>query len=65
MTGLRPACREQEPIQLWDSDHTALVHVLWEAQHKGLTVGDTDELARLIMQSEWMRAVRLHAKAER
>jgi hypothetical protein len=54
----------EEEIRPWDSDHTALVHVLWEARRKGLTVNDFDELASLIMQSKWMRAVRLHA-AER
>lgn len=51
-----------EPIQPYDSDHTALVHVLWEAQRKGLTISDPDALASLIFQSKWIKAVRLHAK---
>lgn len=51
-----------EPIQPYDSDHTALVHVLWTAKHDGVTIKDADVLARRIMQSRWMRAVRLHAR---
>lgn len=54
--------RDVEPIHDWDSDHTALVHVLWEAERKGLTVRDADELASLIMGSRWLRAVRQHAR---
>jgi hypothetical protein len=50
-----------EYIQPWDSDHTALVHVLWAACHKGLTIDDTDELASFIKRSKWMRAVHCHA----
>lgn len=52
----------EDAIQPYDSDHTALVHVLWEAQRRGLTVSDPDALAALIMRSRWMRAVRLHAR---
>lgn len=48
-------------IEPWDSDHTALVHVLWSAQHAGITIDDADELAAHIMRSKWMKAVRLHA----
>lgn len=51
-----------DEIQPYDSDHTALVHVLWEARHKGLTLDDFDDIASLIMKSKWMRAVRLHAR---
>lgn len=54
--------KSDEQIQPYDSDHTALVHVLWEAQRKGLTVSDADALASHIMGSKWMRAVRLHAR---
>lgn len=50
-----------DEIQPWDSDHTALVHVLWSARHKGLTLDRADELASQIMQSRWMKAVRIHA----
>lgn len=45
-------------IEQYDSDHTALVHVLWAANIKG---ADADELAARIMQSKWMIAVRQHA----
>jgi hypothetical protein len=54
-----------DTIQPYDSDHTALVHVLWEAQRGGITVSDADELASHIMRSKWMRAVREHAVARR
>lgn len=55
------ADREREKVQPWDSDHTALVHVLWAAQRDGLTVERADELAAHIMCSKWFRAVRQHA----
>jgi hypothetical protein len=51
-------------MQPWDSDHTALVHVLWTAESKGLTIRDADELASHIMQSKWMHAVKFHAANE-
>lgn len=51
-----------EKIEPWDSDHTALVHVLWDARRGGIGVSDPAELASLIMRSKWMRAVRQHAK---
>lgn len=51
-----------DPIQPYDSDHTALVHVLWEARRKGLRIEDADELASLIMRSRWTRAVRQHER---
>lgn len=58
-------------IKPWDSDHTALVHVLWDAQHDGLIPkgryrGDAiaDVLASRIMQSQWHRAVKEHTAAE-
>lgn len=53
--------RPSDEIQPYDSDHTALVHVLWEAKHKGLTLDDFDELAALIRKSKWFKAVQLHA----
>lgn len=52
----------EETIQPWDSDHTALVHVLWDAEHKGLTLEDFDKLASHIMRSKWLRAVRRHSR---
>jgi hypothetical protein len=55
------ADRSQSDIQSYDSDHTALVHVLWEARRRGWTLDDYDEVAALIMRSRWMEAVRLHA----
>ena len=47
----------------WESDHTALVHVLWGLRDEGV-IGrdvDCDTLASRIMQSEWMQAVRQEA----
>lgn len=43
----------------FESDHTALVHVLWAAQFEGIMPRevDADVLASHIMQSKWMRAV--------
>ena len=55
------ADRARDAIKPWDSDHTALVHVLWAAQRDGLTVERADELAAHIMRSTWCRAVRQHA----
>jgi hypothetical protein len=49
---------QSDEIQPYDSDHTALVHVLWSA---GINGAEADELASKIMQSKWLRAVRLHA----
>ncbi|QVJ03090.1 hypothetical protein KGD82_13730 [Nocardiopsis eucommiae] len=47
----------QPPFDPWESDHTALVHVLWSARHQGLTLADnTDEIAHLILGSRWMAA---------
>lgn len=57
-----PEPRTPEHFDPWDSDHTSLVHVLWRASAKGLDVAKADELAQHIMQSQWMRAVRAHAK---
>lgn len=54
----------ESEIKPWDSDHTALVHVLWGVDHDGLTLKeDTDEIASRIMRSKWMQAVRVHAVA--
>jgi hypothetical protein len=52
-------------IKSWDSDHTALVHVLWSANYLGLLDPNTDydRLARHIMQSDWLEAVKQHAAA--
>lgn len=56
------SAQEDSEIKPWDSDHTALVHVLWEARGKGMGVERADELASHIMRSKWMRAVRRHAR---
>ena len=53
--------RTDDPIQPYDSDHTALVHVLWDARRDGVTIEDADELASRIMRSRWMQAVQVHA----
>lgn len=52
---------QSSDLQPWDSDHTALVHVLWAAQRGGITISDPDVLAQHIMGSKWMRAVKEHA----
>lgn len=52
---------QESDFQPWESDHTALVHVLWAYGIKG---GEADEFAAKIMQSRWMRAVKAHAKTE-
>lgn len=54
--------QSDDVIQPYDSDHTALVHVLWSAGIKG---SEADELASKIMRSKWMKAVKLHAKETR
>ena len=51
-----------DAIEPYDSDYTALVHVLWEARRAGVTISDPDALAALIMQSKWLKAVKMHAK---
>lgn len=57
------ALHNPDEIRYYDSDHTALVHVLWSAQHDGLIPKDTkcDDLAQKIMTSRWFMAVKLHA----
>lgn len=50
---------------VWRGDHTALVHVLWEAKHQGLSLDDADELATLIRRSDYQRAVQELAAAGR
>lgn len=52
-------------IQPYDSDHTALVHVLWEAKRRGWTLDDADEVAAIIMRSKWLEAVKIHATEDR
>lgn len=59
------ADRSCEKFEPWDSDHTALVHVLWAAERDGLTVEHADELAAHIMGSKWFRAVQQHAVGDR
>lgn len=45
-------------FEVWESDHTALVHVLWDHGMKGT---EADDLASKIMRSKWMKATRVHA----
>jgi hypothetical protein len=49
------------PFRDWEHDHTGLVHVLWAAKHRGLTLEkDTDAIATMIMHSRWLHAQRAH-----
>lgn len=53
------------PFDPWDSDHTALVHVLWGAKHKGLTIKENaDEIATVIMRSRWKKARDHHVREQ-
>lgn len=54
----------EPPFEVWEGDHTALVHVLWSAKHDGLTLEKNDaEIANMIMHSRWL-AAREHAAKE-
>ena len=45
------------PFDYWESDHTGLVHVLWNAKHAGLTLKeDADKIGSLILRSRWLAA---------
>lgn len=46
------------PFDYWESDHTALVHVLWAAKRAGLSIDDADAVAEMIMRSRWAAAFR-------
>lgn len=47
----------EPPFKDWEHDHTGLVHVLWAAKHRGLSLSsDTDEIASMIMHSRWLAA---------
>jgi hypothetical protein len=47
------------PFERWESDHTALVHVLWSLKSHGLiTAEDPDTVATQIMSSRWFAAAR-------
>lgn len=65
MTASTPGTQPADVPEVWRGDHTALVHVLWHAEHEGLTLDDADELARLIRGSEYQRAVQELAAAGR
>lgn len=55
----------QDDLKPWDGDHTALVHVLWDCRHDGLTLkDDPDKVAARIHRSRWMDAVRRDARDE-
>lgn len=52
------------PFKDFESDHTALVHVLWAAQRRGLNLDDdADAIANMIMRSRWLAAQVNAAKA--
>jgi len=52
------------PFEPWESDHTALVHVLWGARHQDLNLKDNaDEIAEMILGSRWL-AARQHRASE-
>ncbi len=64
MTGPAPDGRQR--FNLWDSDHTALVHVLWCCTFDGLTLKDDfDAVASRILQSDWYAATLAHADWKR
>ena len=45
------------PFQPWESDHTALVHVLWTAKYNNLDIANNaDEIAEIITHSRWLAA---------
>lgn len=45
------------PFEVWEGDHTSLVHVLWAAKHRGLTLADNaDAIAEMIGRSRWLAA---------
>lgn len=51
------------PFEPWESDHTALYHVLRSARFQGLTLeSDADEIAHLILGSRWMAARQQRAR---
>lgn len=49
------------PFEPWESDHTALVHVLWAVRRAGLSLDDADAIAERIMRSRWAAAYRAQA----
>lgn len=53
------------PFNAWEGDHTALVHVLWHAKHRGLDLAKDDaEIASMILHSRWLAAQINAAKAD-
>ncbi|ABD58297.1 hypothetical protein PBI_PMC_82 [Mycobacterium phage PMC] len=46
------------PFEDWESDHTALVHVLWSVKHAGMSLDDADAVAERILRSRWAAAFR-------
>lgn len=53
----------KETFRPWEGDHTDLVHVLWDARNKGLTLSahGCDEVADMILASRWLQAREAHA----
>lgn len=58
---MRDKFNQDGPFEPYESDHTALVHVLWNAKHRGMTLDDADEVAELIGRSRWFAAVEADA----
>lgn len=55
----------QGPFEPWESDHTGLVHVLWNVHRNGLSLErDADEIAALIRHSRWAAALRAENTTE-
>jgi hypothetical protein len=53
------------PFEDYESDHTALVHVLWAARRAGLTLeADADAIASMIRRSRYHAALLSHAASE-
>lgn len=47
------------PFESWEGDSTALVHVLWDARHKNLTLkDDAATIADMIVGSRFLAAAR-------
>lgn len=53
------------PFDWWESDHTALYHVLRSARSQGLNLkDDADKIAEMILRSRWLAARQYKAATE-
>lgn len=53
------------PFHVWEHDHTALVHVLWDASRKSLDLhDDADQIATMILRSRWLAGQKAAAKKD-